>query len=100
MRINCTSCVSLNVFEMCVVSFLRQTIMGSVDPSDATLCVKLAASYRWANGGLCRNVGTSSAVMDHGSHVGAADFTPTTARGKSNKEKLAFYWWKICSDLV
>lgn len=66
------------------VVFVFQTLMGSVDPSDADLRVKLAASYGRADGGLCRSVGSSFAPVDTGSPVGAADLTQITARGKSH----------------
>lgn len=56
--------------------------MGGVDSSHAILCVRLAASNGWANGGLCGNVGPSFACMDPGSLDGADYLTPTTARGK------------------
>lgn len=60
-----------------------QTVMGGVDPSDALLCVQLAASTSWANGGLFGFVGPSSPPMDPGSAAGADDLTPTAARGKT-----------------
>lgn len=66
------------------VVFVFQTLMGSVDPSDADLRVRLAASYGRADGGLCRTVGSSFAPVDTGSPVGAADLTQITARGKSH----------------
>lgn len=55
-----------------------------MDSSDAMLCVRLAASNGWANGGLCGNVGSSSPHLDPGSSVGAACLTSITARGMSN----------------
>lgn len=58
--------------------------MGSVDPSDAGLCVRLAAPYGRVNGGLRGSVGSSSSPVDPGSPVGAAHFTTTTARGKTS----------------
>lgn len=61
-----------------------QTVMGGVDPCDAVFCVRLAASNGRANGGLCGLVGSSSAALDPGSPVRAADITPSAARGKTN----------------
>lgn len=58
--------------------------MGSVDSSDAFVCVRLAASFGGANGGLCRSMGSTSPFVDPGSPVGAADLTPATARGMTN----------------
>lgn len=58
--------------------------MGSVDPSDEGLCVKLAAPYGWVNGGLHGSVGSSSPPVDPGSPVGAAHFTATSAGGKTS----------------
>lgn len=74
------------VFEdvcVCVLSLSVQTVVGSVDPSDATLCDRLAASNGRANGGLCGSVGSYSTSVDPGSPDGAADLTPATARGKT-----------------
>lgn len=59
-----------------------QTPVGSVDPSDAILCVKLAATYGSVNGGLHGSVGSSSPPVDPGSSAGATHFTAATARGK------------------
>lgn len=58
--------------------------MGGVDPSDAVLCVKLAASIGWANGGLFGSVGPSSTSLDPGSLAGADDLTPPATGGKTN----------------
>lgn len=63
---------------------LVQTSVGSVDPSDAILCVRLAATYGSVNGGLRGNVGSSSPPVDPESPVGAARFTAATARGKTH----------------
>lgn len=79
--------VTACVCDMCVLSLLVQTVVGSVDSSHADLCVRLAASYGRANGGLCGSVGSYSAPVDPGSPVGATDLTPATARGK-DFEKL------------
>jgi len=57
--------------------------MGGVAPRDAVQCVRLAASDSRPNGGLCGNVGSSSAPVDPGPSAGAADRTTTTARGKT-----------------
>lgn len=65
-----------------VLVLFNQAAVGSVDPSDALLCVRLAASHGGAHGGLCGGVGSSSACVDTGSLVGAAALTPATARGK------------------
>lgn len=77
----------LPVWSVCVSNMLSlwvQNFVGSVDNSDAVLCVKLAASYGRANGGLCGSVGSSTPFVDPGSLVGAADLTPATTRGKSH----------------
>lgn len=74
----------LCVCDMCVLSLLLQTVVGSVDPSDAVLCVRLAASNGRANGGLCGCLGSPSPPVDPRSPFGAADLTPATARGKTN----------------
>lgn len=58
--------------------------MGGVDPSDAVLCVRLAATYGRVNGGLRGSVGSSSPPVDPGSPVGAAHFAAATARGKTH----------------
>lgn len=71
-----------------VLFLLVQTVVGSVDPSDAALCVRLAASYGHADGRLCGSMGSSSPPVDAGSPVGAADFTPATARGKTQTDYL------------
>lgn len=73
---------------MLVLSVFVQTVVGSVDPSDATLCVKLAASYSSADGGLCGSVGSSSPDMDPGTPDGAADLTSATARGMTHTHYL------------
>lgn len=57
--------------------------MGSLDPSDAVLCVRVAASDSRANGGLCGSVGSSSPPVAPGSHFRATDIAPATARGKT-----------------
>lgn len=59
--------------------------MGSVDPCDAYVCVRVAAPYGWTDGGLCDVVGSSSASVDPGSPTGTADLTPPAARGKAHK---------------
>jgi len=69
---------------MCVLSLSVQTVVGSVDSSDAALCDRLAASYRGANGGLRGSVGPSSPPVDPGIPDGAVDLTPATARGKTH----------------
>lgn len=76
--------LSICVGDMVVLSLLLQTVVGGVDPSDAVLCVRLAASYGRANGGLCGSVGSSSPPVDPGSPVRAADLTPATARSKAH----------------
>lgn len=72
------------MFVTCDVSLFVQSAVGSVDPSHAVLCVRLATSYGWANGGLCGNMGSSPPLMDSGSRAGAAGFTPVAARGKTD----------------
>lgn len=72
------------VCDMCDVSLFVQGAVGSVDPSHAVLCVRLAASYCWANGGLCGSMGPYSPPVDPGSSTGAAGFTPVAARGKTD----------------
>ncbi len=82
------------VCDMGFLSLLVQTVVGSVDPSDAVLCVRLAASYGGANGGLCGSVGSTSPPVDPGSSVGTADLTPAAARSKThtlNAEKLPWF---------
>lgn len=75
-------CIIKLVFTVCdFLSFLLKSVVGSVDSSDAFLCVRLAASHGGANGGLCRSVVSTSPPVDLGSLVGAADITPATARG-------------------
>lgn len=61
-----------------------QAPVGSVDPSHAVLCVRLAASYGRIDGGLCGGVGSLSPHVDTGSLVGAAHFTTATTRGKAH----------------
>lgn len=77
---------------MCDVSLFVQSAVGSVDPSHAVLCVRLAASYGRANGGLCGSMGSPPPPVDPGSPNGAAGFTPAAARGKTqthlDEEKL------------
>lgn len=57
--------------------------MGGVDPSDAGVCVGLAASCGRANGGLYRTLVSSGPPVAAGSPAGAACFTSATARGKT-----------------
>lgn len=56
--------------------------MGSVGPSDADLCIKLAATQCWANGGLYWSVGSTPSSVDSGLSGGTIDFTPPAERGK------------------
>lgn len=65
-------------------SCLFQSVVGSVDSSDAFVCVRLAASFCGANGGLCRSMGSTPPLVDPGSPVGAAHLTPATARGMTS----------------
>ena len=79
-RLVLTACVC----DMYDVFLFDQSAVGSVDTSHAVLCVRLAASYGWANGGLCGSMGSSPPAMDPGSPTGAAGFTPVAARGKTD----------------
>lgn len=77
------ACFVLHVFvtSVLVFSFHFQSVVGSVDSSDAFMCVRLAAPSGGANGGLYRNMGSTSPIVDPGSPVGAAHLIPATARG-------------------
>lgn len=62
--------------------------MGSLDPSDAVVCLQLAASYGGTNGGLRGNLGTSAPLVDAGSPAGAARFTAATKRGTTHSLQM------------
>lgn len=73
-----------------VPSLLVQTSVGSLDPSDAFVCVMLAAPYCETHGGMCRNMGSSPPPMDHWLLVGAASFATSSERGETHLTHNSF----------
>lgn len=70
-----------------------QTSMGSLDPSNAVVCVMLAAPYGGTNGRLCGSMGSSPPSLDHRLPVGAASFTTSSERGKTHLAQNSFKRW-------
>lgn len=70
-----------------------QTSVGSLDPSDADVCVMLAAPYGGTHGRLCGSMGSSPPPLDHRLPVGAASFTTSSERGKTHLAHNSFKRW-------
>lgn len=60
-----------------------QTSVGSLDTSDAVVCVMLAAPNGGTYGRLCGSMGSSPPPLDHRLPVGAASVTTSSERGKT-----------------